>query len=261
MIESRAGGVLKAPAGLPRGAQPARRLASRPCRMGGSTPAHGSLHRSRSRSRSRSPSRSRSRSRSPSRSPSTSPSPSPSPPSRSRRSEYENWSSNAFRATEVADGTRCRRGRGGRHADRALRSGCGGADWWLRAGARRAAKRTGSVRFVGLSKRCAKTEKSLVLDQVGPRGPQGIQGVPGSDGSGPQRSRARAGGDVSGLSRPAARSPRPPGPDHSTYGANVEAWGGGALVTPHQTTASADVVPVQSSYPGIGVTGTTAAIL
>lgn len=49
------------------------------------------------------------------------------------------------------------------------------------------------------------------------------------------------------------------GCDHAAKGSDIHAYGGGMIVTPHPSTNSADVVPIQSSHPGQGVTGTSQA--
>lgn len=128
------------------------------------------------------------------------------------------------------------------------------------------AAKSGAVSVIAAKKKCPKGSKSLVIDQVGPQGPQGVRGIQGIQGvagpTGPAHSEVVAGPleTLSGSQPTGSIVTSTAGCDHSTYGPNVEAYGGGVVVTPHPTTENNDVVPIQSSYPGEGVTGTNSAI-
>jgi hypothetical protein len=109
--------------------------------------------------------------------------------------------------------------------------------------------RTGAVRLVGRHARCAKGERSVLL--AGPRGPAGP--------TGPANTEVVQGPSVtlSGNQPTGSIATSTAGCDHALNGANREAYGGGVAVLTHPTTSAPDILAVQSSYPGDGVTGQT----
>jgi hypothetical protein len=134
----------------------------------------------------------------------------------------------------------------------------------------------GAVRFIAVNARCAHGEKGvIILQKAGPTGPrgktgkqgkQGIQGIQGIQGvagpTGPANTEVVSGPVVTltgGASSTGQTAVSTAGCDHSLNGANSEAYGGGVVVTPHNVSGQAVVVPVESSYPGVGITGNTQA--
>jgi hypothetical protein len=114
---------------------------------------------------------------------------------------------------------------------------------------------TGAARVVGLHARCARGERSVLVDNraVGPQGPAGPTGPANTEVvQGPAET--LIGNESTGTIVTSTA-----GCDHAVNGANREAYGGGAVVVTHPTSAVPDIVAVESSYPGIGVTGQTPA--
>jgi len=116
-------------------------------------------------------------------------------------------------------------------------------------------KSNGAARVVGLHAHCASGERSLIVDNraPGPRGPAGP--------TGPANTEVVAGPAVTlvGTAPSGSIATSTAGCDKAVNGANREAYGGGVSVVPHPTTATPDILAVQSSYPGDGVTGQTPA--
>lgn len=110
---------------------------------------------------------------------------------------------------------------------------------------------TDAVRVVGRHARCARGERSVLLDNrpPGPRGPAGP--------TGPANSEVVQGAVVTltGNQPTGSIATSTAGCDHAVNGANREAYGGGVAVTTHPTTGTPDILSVESSYPGAGVTG------
>lgn len=135
----------------------------------------------------------------------------------------------------------------------------------------------GAVRFVGPAGKCAKTEHSVAFNKQGAQGPHGVRGKPGKIGkqgkqgiqgirggvgpAGPAHSEVVAGPAVtlSGSEPTGSQAISTAGCDHAVNGDNVEAFGGGVIVTPHPASSVPDIVPLEASYPGNGVTGTSQA--
>jgi hypothetical protein len=136
------------------------------------------------------------------------------------------------------------------------------------------ANRGGAVRFVSARAKCAKGEHGVVFNQAGAQGPRGKLGKTGPAGvagptgavgptgpAGPANTEIVDGPTVTlnGSEATGTTVTSTAGCDHATIGGNTEAYGGGMIVTTHPTTSTPDRVATQSSYPGTGVTGTTAA--
>jgi hypothetical protein len=118
-------------------------------------------------------------------------------------------------------------------------------------------KSTGAARVVGLHARCARSERSLTLDNRAP-GPVGPAGP-----TGPANTEVVQGPSVTlvGSAPSGSIATSTAGCDKALNGANREAYGGGVSVVPHPTTATPDILSIESSYPGDGVTGQSAASL
>jgi hypothetical protein len=115
--------------------------------------------------------------------------------------------------------------------------------------------RNGAARVVGLHARCARGERSLILDNraAGPRGPAGPTGPANTEVvQGPAAT-------LIGNAPTGSIATSTAGCDRALNGANREAYGGGVAVVPHPTTGTPDILSVQSSYPGDGATGQAAA--
>jgi hypothetical protein len=117
--------------------------------------------------------------------------------------------------------------------------------------------RTGAVRFVHAGQRCARGQRRIVIHsspRTGPRGPAGP--------TGPANSEVVQGPAVtlSGNQPTGSTATSTASCENAVNGANDEAFGGGASITTSPTTSVPDIVPLQSSYPGIGVTGSAAAV-
>jgi hypothetical protein len=111
---------------------------------------------------------------------------------------------------------------------------------------------TSAVRIVGLHAHCAKGERSVLLQ--GPRGPAGPTGPANTEEvQGPAVT-------LNGAQPTGSIATSTAGCDHAVNGANREAYGGGVSVVTHPTTATPDILAVESSYPGVGVTGQTPAV-
>jgi hypothetical protein len=117
------------------------------------------------------------------------------------------------------------------------------------------ARRNGAARVVGLHARCARGERSLILDNraVGPRGPAGP--------TGPANTEVVQGPVVTlvGNAPSGSIATSTAGCDRAVNIANREAYGGGVAVVPHPTTGTPDILSVESAYPGNGATGQSAA--
>ena len=125
--------------------------------------------------------------------------------------------------------------------------------------------------------RCAKGEKELTLNVKGATGTRGATGPIGKTGAtgatgaagpigptgltGPVNSEVVDGPVVTlnGSQPTGSTATSTAGCDHAVSGSNREAYGGGVIVTPSPSTSTPDIVPVEASYPGDGVTGTSAA--
>ena len=111
---------------------------------------------------------------------------------------------------------------------------------------------TGAVRLVGRNARCARGERSVLL--VGPRGPAGPTGPANTEEvTGPAVT-------LSGAQPTGSIATSTAGCDHAVNGSNREAYGGGVAVVTHPTTSVPDILTVESSYPGVGVTGRAPAV-
>jgi hypothetical protein len=135
------------------------------------------------------------------------------------------------------------------------------------------AKSGGAVRFVSTHGRCKSNESSVLFNRTGPQGPKGKKGpagrsVVGATGAtgvagptGPANTEVVPGPAVnlSGAEPTGSTAVSTAGCDHAVNGANHEAYGGGVIVTPHQGQPVPDIIPIQASYPGDGVTGTSQA--
>jgi hypothetical protein len=127
----------------------------------------------------------------------------------------------------------------------------------------------GAVRFLGAHARCLGSERSITFNQKGPAGPRGLTGPHGPIGAtgvagptGPANTEVVAGPVVTlaGSQQTGQVAISTAGCDHAVTGANREAYGGGVVVTPHPATPVPEIVPLQASYPGNGVTGNTQAL-
>jgi hypothetical protein len=117
--------------------------------------------------------------------------------------------------------------------------------------------KTGAVRFVHAGQRCGRGQRRIVIHNApkpGPRGPAGP--------TGPANSEVVQGPAVtlSGNQPTGSTATSTASCENAVNGANDEAFGGGASITTSPTTSTPDIVPLQSSYPGIGVTGSVAAV-
>jgi hypothetical protein len=138
----------------------------------------------------------------------------------------------------------------------------------------------GAVRFISAHGKCAKGERSELINQAGVAGPKGKNGKTGKIGktgatgpagptgvagptgpTGPANTEVVSGpvATLAGSEPSGSIAVSTAGCNDAVSGANREAYGGGVIITPHPSTSTADVVPIQSSYPGAGVTGGTQA--
>jgi hypothetical protein len=137
------------------------------------------------------------------------------------------------------------------------------------------AKAGGAVSFVSANGKCAKGSRSLFINQKGPSGTKGKKGKTGPRGSagprgltGPTGPTGPANTEVvdgpvvtlSGSEPTGSTATSTAGCDHAVSGTNHEAYGGGLVITPTPSTTVQDVVPIQSSYPGQGSTGSSPAV-